>query len=167
MGRTRKITIALTRVVAAFVLSLSTAPPVAADWARSFAPPTSYVGEFGLRFWFGRAQTKKDLYDTSGSMLVSRLDYYDTTIFTGEAYSRLDFNNGWFIKGYFGGGGLFGGKLKDEDFPPVVAPYSATLSDNKSGSLIYGSVTGTMSDFAPSIAAACSALLRAPQQRAA
>ena len=34
-------------------------------------------------------------------------------------------------------------------------------------SLIYGSLTGTMSDFAPTIAAACSAVLRAPQQRAA
>ena len=34
-------------------------------------------------------------------------------------------------------------------------------------SLIYGSVTGTMSGFAPAIAGACSALLRAPLQRAA
>jgi len=34
-------------------------------------------------------------------------------------------------------------------------------------SLIYGSLPGTMSDFAPTIAAACSAVLRAPQQRAA
>ena len=88
--------------------------------ARSVAVPASYVGEFGTRFWFGRAQTKKDLFDTTGSILVSRLDYYDMNIFTGEAFSRLDFNNGWFIKGYVGGGGLFGGKLKDEDFPPVV-----------------------------------------------
>ena len=51
---------------------------------------------------------------------MSRLDYYDMTIFTGEAYSRLDYNTGWFIKGYAGGGGLFGGRLKDEDFPPVI-----------------------------------------------
>jgi AcrR family transcriptional regulator len=34
-------------------------------------------------------------------------------------------------------------------------------------SLIYGSLTGTMSALAPAIASACSALLRAPQQRAA
>lgn len=34
-------------------------------------------------------------------------------------------------------------------------------------SLIYGSLAGTMSDFAPAIADACSALLRAPQRRAA
>jgi hypothetical protein len=138
--RTRKITVASLRAVVAFALSLATAAPVAADWSRSFAMPVDYVGELGTRFWFGRAQTKKNLYDTSGSILVSRLDYYDMTIFTGEAYSRLDFNTGWFIKGYVGGGGLFGGKLKDEDFEPITSPYSSTLSDNKSGSMFYGSV---------------------------
>jgi hypothetical protein len=138
---TKRTTEALARGAAAVVLSLSTAAPVAAaDWSRSIAAPVSYVGDFGVRFWVGRAQTKKNLFDTSGSMLVSRLDYYDMTVYTGEAFSRLDFNNGWFIKGYAGGGGLFGGKLKDEDFPPVIDPYSATLSDNKSGSVIYGSV---------------------------
>ncbi len=85
-------------------------------------------------------KTKKDLFDTSGTILVSRLDYNNLGIFTGEAFSRLDFNNGWFLKGYVGGGGLFGGNLKDEDFPPVTVPYSATLSNNKSGSMFYGSV---------------------------
>ena len=114
---TKRIAVAFARAVAAFALSLSTAAPVAAaDWARSVAVPASYVGDLGVRFWFGRAQTKKDLFDTSGSILISRLDYNDMNIFTGEAFSRLDFNNGWFIKGYFGGGGLFGGQLKDEDF---------------------------------------------------
>jgi hypothetical protein len=139
---TQAITVALVRAAAAFALSLSTAAPVAAaDWSRAvISVPATYVGEFGMRFWFGQAQTKKGLFDTSGAMPVSRLDYHDLSIFTGEAFSRLDFNNGWFIKGYVGGGGLFGGKLKDEDFPPVVVPYSATLSDNKSGSVIYGSV---------------------------
>lgn len=34
-------------------------------------------------------------------------------------------------------------------------------------SLIYGSLSGAMADFAPAISDACSALLRAPQQRAA
>jgi len=140
--RTARFTVASVRAVIAFALSLATAAPVAADWSRSFAMPVDYVGELGTRFWFGRAQTKKDLYDTSGSILVSRLDYYDMTIFTGEAYSRLDFNTGWFIKGYVGGGGLFGGKLRDEDFAPITTPYSATLSDNKSGSMFYGSVDG-------------------------
>jgi hypothetical protein len=133
---------AFVRAAAAFAVSLATAAPVAAaDWSRTIASvPETYVGDFGMRFWFGRAQTKKDLFDTSGTILVSRLDYNDMSIFTGEAFSRLDFNTGWFIKGYVGGGGLFSGKLKDEDFEPVTVPYSATLSDNKSGSMFYGSV---------------------------
>jgi hypothetical protein len=72
---TKRIAVALARAAAAFALSLSTAVPVAADWGRAAAVPTSYVGEFGMRSWFGRAPTKKDLFDTSGSILISRLDY--------------------------------------------------------------------------------------------
>ena len=142
MTTTKTITVSLVRAAAAFALTLSTAAPVAAaDWSPAVMPvPSTYVGELGTRLWFGRAQTKKDLFDTSGAMLVSRLGYSDLNIFTGEAFARLDFNNGWFVKGYFGGGGLFGGKLKDEDFPPLTVPYSATLSDTMSGSMIYGNL---------------------------
>jgi hypothetical protein len=61
-------------------------------------------------------------------------------VFTGEAFSRFDFNGGWFVKGYAGGGGLYGGKLRDEDFPPAINPYSATLSGQGTGTFFYGSV---------------------------
>jgi hypothetical protein len=135
--------VALSRLAAAFALSLATAAPVhAADWSRPFAPPETYIGDFGLRMWYGRARTAKNLYDTSGALLVSRLSYNDLNIFTGEAYTRFDFSTGWFLKGYIGGGNLFGGRLKDEDFPPTLVPYSATLSDQKEGYLFYGSVDG-------------------------
>ena len=144
---------ALARAAAAFALSLSTAAPVgAADWFKavpagpsswnwqSAAAPASYVGEFGGRLWFGRARTAKDLFDTTGTAMVSRLDYYDLNIFTGEAFSRLDGNTGWFLKGYAGGGGLLDGTLKDEDFEPFIVPYSATTSEQRDGSLLYGSI---------------------------
>jgi hypothetical protein len=39
-----------------------------------------------------------------------------------------------------GGGGLWDGKLKDEDFQPAIDPYSATLSGQDTGSLIYGTI---------------------------
>jgi hypothetical protein len=139
-------------------LSVATAAPVgAADWPAIshpvpvalpvspspswtvFAAPVTYVGELGMRFWFGRARTGKDLFDTTGGLLVSRLTYQDMSIFTGEAFGRFDFNTGWFLKGYIGGGGLFNGRLKDEDFPPVISPYSATLSDQR-GSLWYATI---------------------------
>ena len=75
-----------------------------------------------MRIWFGRARTAKDLFDLTGTALVSRLDYYDLSVFTGEAFTRFDTNNGWFIKANVGGGGLFHGQLKDEDFPPFIVP---------------------------------------------
>ena len=39
-----------------------------------------------------------------------------------------------------GGGAFRRGNLKDEDFPPVVTPYSATLSVEQNGSPIYFNV---------------------------
>lgn len=160
MTKVNSISVALARATAAFALSLATAAPLgAADYPVTvvtepppraapvwtnyvISSPASYVGEFGTRFWFGRARTHKKLFDDTGTQLVSRLDYNDLSIFTGEAFARLDFNNGWFLKSYVGAGGLFGGRLKDEDFPPVIDPYSATLSDQRGGSLFYGSIDG-------------------------
>jgi hypothetical protein len=148
----------MARASAAFALSLSTAAPLsAADWPVNveIAPvavsnwsfsaatsPASYVGEFGTRLWFARARTAKDLFDDTGAQRVSRLTYYDLSVFSGEAFSRLVVKNGWVLMGYAGGGGLLGGHLKDVDFPPAINPYSATLSAQRDGSLWYGSVDG-------------------------
>lgn len=119
------------------------APAPLTDWSfKAVDGPSSYAGEFGLRFWFGRGSTTKSLYDTNGSTLVSRLNYGDLSIFGGEAFTRLDFNNGWFLKAYGGGAGLFEGKLKDEDFPPALSPFSATSSGTNNGSIVYGSIDG-------------------------
>jgi outer membrane protease len=103
-----------------------------------FEPAThSYTADFGLRFWYGRSSTGKNLYDNAGSLLVSRLTYGDLSIFAAEAYTRFDLDRRWFLKGYVGGGALRKGNLKDEDFPPVVAPYSATFSIQQNGTPIY------------------------------
>ena len=120
---------------------LTAAPAHAGDWAyQPFdAPPATYTGDFGLRFWYGRSSTAKNLHDNTGSLLVSRLTYGDLNIFAAEAYARFDLNRRWFLKGYVGGGGLRNGNLKDEDFPPVV-PYSATWSVQENGSPIYANV---------------------------
>jgi outer membrane protease len=131
------------RLVLALAASVLTAAPVsAADWTyRPFDQPApTYTADFGLRFWYGRSETSKNLYDTSGAFLVSRLTYGDLSIFAGEAYGRFDLDRRWFLKGYAGGGTLRKGNLKDEDFPPVVAPYSATFSVQENGSPIYASV---------------------------
>jgi hypothetical protein len=135
------------RLALAFAASVATAAPVSAgDWVyRGFTElPTTYVLDFGLRFWYGRSTTAKNLYDPSGSVLVSRLTYGDLAIFAGEAFGRVDFDRRWFVKGYLGGGAFRQGHLKDEDFglPPPLNPYSATLSVLPDSTPIYASVDG-------------------------
>ena len=95
---------------------------------HGWEPPAAYTGDVGLRFWYGRGKTGKDLFNPSGTALVSRLTYNNLALFSAEAYARFDLNTGWFVKGFVGGGGFRNGTLTDEDFPPGITPYSATLS---------------------------------------
>jgi hypothetical protein len=140
---TRALLSAFARLALAFAASIAGAATVqAGDWA--FRPvdwaQATYTAEFGFRFWFGSSKTGKNLFDTSGSFLVSRLTYGDLSIFAAEGYGRIDFDRRWFVKGYIGGGGTRRGGLKDEDFPPVIAPYSATFSIQNDSSLAYASI---------------------------
>jgi hypothetical protein len=114
----------------AVAAAVSGVPPArAGNWAfHGLEPPASYTGDVGLRFWYGKAKTGKSLYDPSGAFLNSRLTYDNMSIFSAEAYGRFDLNTGWFLKGLIGGGGFHHGTLTDEDFPPGISPYSATLS---------------------------------------
>jgi hypothetical protein len=123
-------------------MGLLTAAPASAEWRLRPVAHTvpTYTADFGLRFWYGSATTAKDLYDDTGSLLISRLTYGDLSIFAGEAYGRFDYSSGWFVKGYVGGGGFRNGNLRDEDFPPVIAPYSSTFSVEENGAPIYGSI---------------------------
>jgi len=141
---TRKSFARCALALAAVVLTV--APVAAADWSwRPFdAPAPTYTADVGLRFWYGRTTTAKNLYDTTGSVLVSRLTYGDLSIFAAEAYGRFDFDKSWFVKGYAGGGTWRKGGLKDEDWglPPPLNPYSATLSAQSDGTPFYGALDG-------------------------
>jgi hypothetical protein len=131
------------RLALAFAASVSTAAPVrAADWVPRYVDPPAptYTADFGLRFWYGRTDTAKNLYDSTGSLLISRLTYGNLSLYAAEAYGRFDFDRRWFVKGYAGGGGFRQGSLKDEDFPPVIVPYSATFSVQQDSSPFYGSI---------------------------
>ena len=134
----------IARLALAFAASVVVAPASAADWTyRPHDGPTlTYTADFGLRFWYGKTTTAKNLYDSSGSMLVSRLTYGDLSIFAGEVYGRFDLEQRWFLKGYVGVGTYRNGSLKDEDFglPAPLQPYSATLSAESDSTPIYGSV---------------------------
>ena len=64
--------------MAAFGLGAAAAH--AGEWTfHGFDPPATYTGEAGLRFWYGRGNTGKNLYDTTGA-LVSRLSYNNLEI---------------------------------------------------------------------------------------
>ncbi len=101
------------------------------------APPLEFEG--GLRYWYSFGKSQKTLYDQSGSLLVSRLTWTGETGHSGEGYFNIT-DKGVFVKGYLGLGALTNGKLQDEDFPPVIAPYSSTNSLARDGSLNYGSI---------------------------
>jgi hypothetical protein len=104
-------------------------------------PVPAWQAELGARFWSGGASTGKTLFDvpSASSAMVSRLTYSKMTVVDGELFGRVGFWNGLFIKGYAGGGGLVGGNLKDEDFPPGIDPYSSTNSNQHGGELAYAS----------------------------
>jgi len=101
---------------------------------------SSFTGEFGLRYWYSWGKTQKDLYGLTRDQLVSRLTYDDLSGHSGEAYGRLNHSNGLFLKGYVGAGIMPNGSLNDEDFPPVIAPYSSTDSKQREGHLAYASI---------------------------
>lgn len=106
-------------------------------------PPVSvFTGEMGLRYWYSWGKAAKDLYNVAGTGLVSRLTYDELRGHSGELFGRVDHSSGFFVKGYAGIGTLASGKLNDEDFPPVVSPYSNTLSQQEGGHLGYFSIDG-------------------------
>ncbi len=96
--------------------------------------------ETGIRYWLGEGKYKQNLYDLSGSVLLSRLTYQDVTTHTAEGFWKLNHQNGVFFKGYIGGGSNTAGAFIDEDFPPALTVYSRTKSDQNDGRLNYFSV---------------------------
>jgi hypothetical protein len=126
------------------IVALSATVANAADMpVKAKAPPAPapvWVWEVGARYWYSSGRNKYDLYyDSTPSLLVSRLDYDKLKAHSGEAFFRVDSPYGVFVKGYFGGGVISGGNLFDEDFPPIIDPYSRTISDAK-GNLNYASM---------------------------
>jgi hypothetical protein len=103
----------------------------------------NFTFEFGTRYWFSTGKLAKDLYDDprSSPNLNSRLTYSGLTAGSFEGFGRANTSFGSYIKGYVGlSGGLNRGALNDEDFPPAIAPYSNTLSQQQGGKLAYGRI---------------------------
>ena len=98
---------------------------------------SQFTSSFALRYWYGLGSTSKDLYGFSRDELVSRLSYTGMQSHSLEMFTRVDHSSGLFWKGYAGGGLLTQGNLQDEDFPPVITPYSSTNSTLQNQSLGY------------------------------
>jgi len=113
--------------------------PIPGAWAQDGTLDRPGV-ELGGRYWYSTGRIGYGYYgDTTTSLLVSRLTYEQLNANSGEIYVRGDTPWGIFAKGMIGAGSIGGGRLIDEDFPPVTFPYSST-SSTTSGSLSYGTV---------------------------
>jgi len=113
-----------------------------APWAHGADPARfarSSKVEIGARYWVNWGETSKDLYDTNGRALVSRLTYHDLSGDAHEIFGRFT-RNGYFVRAFFGLGHLGSGRLRDEDFPPAVSVYSSTDSGQHSGSIGYATL---------------------------
>ena len=111
--------------------------PLRGSWDR---PPADEVKvEGGIRFWYSSGKNHKTLFDQSGALQISKLSWTGETGKSAEAFFSIT-QSGVFARGYFGLGSLGGGNLQDEDFPPVIAPYSSTDSIAKDGRLRYANL---------------------------
>jgi opacity protein-like surface antigen len=95
--------------------------------------------ETGARLWLSNGQEQEGpLFNAPPLTLSSRLTYSGLEGVSGETFARLDHDSGFFLKGYFGAGGLRNGGLNDEDFPNFDV-YSNT-HDSLSGHIGYATV---------------------------
>jgi hypothetical protein len=114
--------------------------PSDAPEVKPISPPALMV-EVGGRYVASKGKNAYDYYaDDTKTERVSRLDYLAPVSNSGETFFRVDARRGLirnvFVKGYAGLGRFNGGRLYDEDFPPLSL-YSKTVS-RTSGNFRYG-----------------------------
>ena len=100
-----------------------------------------FSGEFGTRVGWSGGKFVKSLWSSiDKSQLNSRLTWKGQDGLALETFARLDHNSGVFTKGLIGGVGISNSTMSDEDFPPIVSPYSNTTSTTKNGRDLYATV---------------------------
>ena len=111
-------------------------PLVTLVWNKS-----DWEFDVGTRTWWSSGvmgATNPLLSDAQN--VKSRLIWTDLDALSGETYGRVDHVSGWFVKGFLGAGGIYNGKLNDEDFPNSPgSAYSNTFSSS-TGSLGYADI---------------------------
>jgi omptin family protein len=120
--------------------------PISPDFRQPVFVRTTYPQweiDVGARYFFSSGRNQTDLFGRIGGppIFVSRLTWTGLQAQSGELFGRVEHQSGFFIKGFAGGGGITGGNLQDEDFPPVApGGYSSTNSAQRSGRLAYATV---------------------------
>jgi opacity protein-like surface antigen len=110
----------------------------AAGWSVAAA---GWSMDVGARYWYSSGRMQKDLFGGSPSeQLNSRLTFAGLDGPAAEMFARFDHRSGVFVKGNFGVGDILRGVLNDEDFPPIINPYSNTASEIKDSRMRYASL---------------------------
>ena len=125
--------------IAVLALALASAPALGNPFIiEAPASDLQFQSAFGLRYWYGLGGTSKNFLrvyarrvglpaDLSAHPIALRL----------EAFGRVDHSSGLFWKGYADSRVLTAFYLQDEDFPPLLSPYSSTNSTLQSQALGY------------------------------
>jgi len=113
-------------------------------YAIPLPPMSEPRWELGGRFWASEGTTRFDInsskFDPTLGNPTSVLKYEDMDAYSGEFfwYARNETNT--FAKGFFGGGGLTGGNLDDEDYFAGQVKFSDTYSKLDGEGLLYGTI---------------------------
>jgi len=106
----------------------------------SSGPPAinDVTSVFGMRAGYSSGRFQKKLFDNfATSQLNSRLTWVGQAGLAVEAFGRLEHRSGLFVKGLIGGVDIASSHMNDEDFPPIIIPYSNTQSASRDGRDFY------------------------------
>ena len=123
--------------------ALPSAPDLPGPDPRRAGPvPRMWEYEFDLHY---AVSTGRKAFTLRGNapyaFPVSRLSYQGDVSNGVELAGRVANAYGPYVRYYAGFGiGDAGGTLRDQDFPPVIEPYSQTISRDRNSSLAYGTL---------------------------
>ena len=114
--------------------------PTKAPLLTKAAPIVSSIEvTIGGRYWYSTGRSQKNLLAAplDGEIPASRLTYAGLTAHSAETFARIAHRSGLFVKGYAGLGAMPNGKQNDEDFPPLLVPYSNGESTIRNSKIAY------------------------------
>ncbi|KTD07271.1 outer membrane protein [Legionella jamestowniensis] len=130
-------------------LCLVTSTTFSGTMGEKYTFKSPWTFEFGPRYWLSTNTFEHKLFGPTrnflaptglNSLLASRLTYDNLTGNAAEGFWQLKHENGFFLKGYLGGGSIHNGDVQNEDFPGNpngIDVYSNAIASQNHGSLKY------------------------------